>query len=189
MTLGQGFEIHNNSTGSLTVNSSGGNLVATIPAGLNATVTCILTSGTTASSWNLDFTGATSETGSGSLVFSASPTFTGTVTLPATTLIPEQYLSVSTSSTLTIAANQYTVLEVNSASNLVITVPTNAAQAFPVGTVITIIRVGTGEVTISGDVGVTVNNPIGSRLRVQWSSATLRKRATDTWHLSGDLKV
>ena len=70
-----------------------------------------------------------------------------------------------------------------------ITVPTNAAQAFPVGTVITIIRVGTGEVTISGDVGVTVNNPIGSRLRVQWSSATLRKRATDTWHLSGDLKV
>lgn len=189
MTLGQGFEVHNNSTGTLTVNSSGGNLVATIPAGLTALVTCILTSGTTAASWDLDFTGATSQTGSGSLVFSAGPTFTGTVILPATTQLVEQYLNVTASTTLTLATHQYQVIEANSASNITLTIPTNAAQAFPIGTTITIIRVGTGEVTLSPDTGVTLNNPLGNRLRVQWSTATIRKRATNTWLISGDLKV
>ena len=76
MTLGEAFLIHNNSTGALTVNSSGGNLVVTIPAGNTYMVTCILTSGTTAASWDADFTGTTSTTGSGSTVLSTSPTLT-----------------------------------------------------------------------------------------------------------------
>jgi hypothetical protein len=59
MTLGQQFTIHNNSTGALTVNSSGSNLVATINANTTANITCILTSGTTAASWDADFTGFT----------------------------------------------------------------------------------------------------------------------------------
>jgi len=52
LTLGQYWDIVNNSTGVLTVNSSGGNLIATIPAGGFAYITCILLSGTTAASWN-----------------------------------------------------------------------------------------------------------------------------------------
>jgi hypothetical protein len=52
LTLGQSFEIHNNSTGSLTINSSGSNLIGTLVAGSTAILTCILTSGTTASSWD-----------------------------------------------------------------------------------------------------------------------------------------
>jgi hypothetical protein len=59
MTQGQRFEIHNNSTGSLTINSSGANLVATITANTTAVITCILTSGTSAASWDADFTGFT----------------------------------------------------------------------------------------------------------------------------------
>ena len=59
MTQGQQFTIHNNSSGSLTVNSSGANLVATITANTTATITCILTSGTSAASWDADFTGFT----------------------------------------------------------------------------------------------------------------------------------
>ena len=59
MTQGQEFTIHNNSTGSLTVNSSGSNLVATITANTTAHITCILTSGTDAASWDADFTGFT----------------------------------------------------------------------------------------------------------------------------------
>lgn len=54
MTLGRGFEIENASTGVITVNSSGGNLVGSIPAGMTAKVRCILASGTTAASWALD---------------------------------------------------------------------------------------------------------------------------------------
>ena len=57
-TLAQGWTFHicNNSTGVLTVNSSGGNLVLTIPPGTTVMYTCILTSGTTAASWEAGYT-------------------------------------------------------------------------------------------------------------------------------------
>lgn len=75
-TLAQGwsFEITNNSTGNLTVNSSGGNLVATILPGTTASLVCILTSGTTAASWDYDVNGFGAVTGTGSVVLSNSPT-------------------------------------------------------------------------------------------------------------------
>lgn len=60
LTVGQTFEIHNNSTGSITVNSSGANLVGTVQANVTAQCTCILASGTTAASWDFDVTGFTS---------------------------------------------------------------------------------------------------------------------------------
>jgi hypothetical protein len=59
LTAGQRFEIHNNSTGSITVNSSGANLVATVLANTTVVFTCILTSGTTAASWDADIQGFT----------------------------------------------------------------------------------------------------------------------------------
>lgn len=116
-------------------------------------------------------------------------TVSTSASLPADTSLPERYYNMTTGSTLSLTTHKNYVIEANSSSAFTITVPTNAAQAFPVGTVFTIIRVGTGEITIAGDTGVTVNNSVGARLRVQWSTATLRKRATDTWLLSGDLKV
>ena len=77
MTLGQSFKIVNNNTaGSLTINSSGGNLVLTVPIGFNAEVLCILASGTTAASWSASFCDFDSITGTGSVVLSTSPTLT-----------------------------------------------------------------------------------------------------------------
>lgn len=78
LTTGHSYEIHNNGTGALTVNSSGGNLVITIPAGQSYALTCIGTTLTTAADWDADWNGATTITGTGSVVLSASPTFTGT---------------------------------------------------------------------------------------------------------------
>ena len=57
LVLGQAFYIINNSTGIVTVTSSGGNTVLTLPASSTGYVTCILTSGTTAASWYGDATG------------------------------------------------------------------------------------------------------------------------------------
>jgi len=51
LTAGWSVRIVNNSTGSLTVNSSGGNAIVTIPPGTSAILTCILVTGTTAASW------------------------------------------------------------------------------------------------------------------------------------------
>jgi hypothetical protein len=74
LALGWGFEIINNSTGSLTVNSSGGNLVGTITGGTSASLVCTLTSGTTAASWDFDVDGFATQTGTGSVVLATSPT-------------------------------------------------------------------------------------------------------------------
>jgi hypothetical protein len=47
------FDIANNSTGAVTINSSGSNAIAILPPGAAASVVCILTSGTSAASWSL----------------------------------------------------------------------------------------------------------------------------------------
>jgi len=82
LSLGWSFHIANNSTGNLTLNSSGGNLVATILPGTTVHVTCILITGTTAASWDYGVTDFGSVTGTGSVVLSASPTFTGVPLAP-----------------------------------------------------------------------------------------------------------
>jgi hypothetical protein len=51
LVLGQSWVIVNNSTGVVTVQSSGGNTITAMAAGTQITVTCISTSGTTAASW------------------------------------------------------------------------------------------------------------------------------------------
>lgn len=56
LKLGWSYHIANTSTGIVTVTSSGGNTVGTIPAGVSAMATCILITGTTNTSWDIGFT-------------------------------------------------------------------------------------------------------------------------------------
>lgn len=84
LALGWTFDIINNSTGSLTINSSGGNLVGTLTAGTTGNVVCVLTTGTTAASWDFDIGGFSAQTGTGSVVRGTSPTFTTSVVGGAT---------------------------------------------------------------------------------------------------------
>lgn len=62
-------------------------------------------------------------------------------------------------------------------------------MAFPIGTQITILQTGSGQTTIGAGAGVTVNATPGLKLRAQWSSVTLIKRATNTWVAVGDLQA
>lgn len=52
LVLGQQYYIRNNSTGLLTIQSSGANTVRILAGGTRCIVTCILASGTTAASWS-----------------------------------------------------------------------------------------------------------------------------------------
>lgn len=52
LEIGYRFLLINKSTGILTINSSGGNLVLSLPAGASTEIICISTSGTDATSWN-----------------------------------------------------------------------------------------------------------------------------------------
>lgn len=77
-------------------------------------------------------------------------------------------------------------MDVAAANNL--TVPANDTVAFPVGTIVEVCQVGAGTTTIVADIGVTVRTPETLVLAGQWSSVSLRKRATDEWVLAGDVE-
>ena len=79
------------------------------------------------------------------------------------------------------------LVEISNASANNLTVPLNSSVAYPIGSQINILQTGVGQTTIVATGGVTINATPGLKLRAQWSSATLIKRAENTWVLIGDL--
>ena len=123
LATGQRYEIHNNSSGAITVNSSGSNLVATVPAGVTTVCTCILITGTTAASWDADIqgftttlpiaqggTGAATLAGANIAVLNSAQTFTaaqrGTITVltDGATITPD--FAVTNNYSVTLAGNR-----------------------------------------------------------------------------------
>ncbi len=80
------------------------------------------------------------------------------------------------------------VMNVAGANSL--TIPPNSSQAFPVGTVIMVHQYGAGQTTLTAGAGVTIRSASSAlKLSGQYSSAALRKRATDEWVAAGDLST
>lgn len=129
---------------------------------------------------DITITGNTTVSASGITFTDGSQTKEG---VPSRTPIVQKTASY----TLSALNERDSLIEVSNASATTITIPTNASVAFPVGTSLDILQTGAGQVTIAGDTGVTVNATPGLKLRTQWSSATLFKRATNTWVVYGDL--
>jgi hypothetical protein len=74
LRTGWSFHICNNSTGTITVTSSGANSIIVIPAQTTAMVTCVGITLTTAADWESGLTDFSSSTGTGSVVLATSPT-------------------------------------------------------------------------------------------------------------------
>jgi len=81
------------------------------------------------------------------------------------------------------------VVEMNMSTAGTFTVPLGSTLAWPVGASMDIFATGTGEITIAGEAGVTLNATPGLKLRTQWSSATIMKRGENSWVVYGDLKA
>jgi hypothetical protein len=98
-----------------------------------------------------------------------------------------------TTYTFVLADGNDKLVTASNASAQTYSIPTNANVAFPVGTVINIIAIGAGQVTInavtSGTTTVLSNGGTAAapKLRVQYSAASCIKVATDTWYVVGDL--
>ena len=82
--------------------------------------------------------------------------------------------------------DQDKLIELSSTSAITFTVPPNSSVAFPVGASINILQTNTGQVTVVGGSGVTVNSANGLKLRTQWSGASLTKRSENVWIMIGD---
>jgi len=95
--------------------------------------------------------------------------------------------------TLSAANERDSLIEVSHTGGTAVKVliPTDATFNFPIGTSIDILRTNTGAVTIEAVTPgtTTVNATPGLKLRAQWSSATLFKRAANLWVVMGDLSA
>jgi hypothetical protein len=92
----------------------------------------------------------------------------------------------SASHTLTLD-NSYYMVEIDSSSAETVTIPLNGVVAFPIGTVIYVYQMGTGQVTIDGAVGVTLRSSNAEyKTNGQYSVIVLRKRLTNEWVMWGD---
>jgi hypothetical protein len=90
--------------------------------------------------------------------------------------------------TLSALTHRDSLIEVSSTSGTTVTIPVDSTIDYPIGTTIDILQTNTGQVTIAPVSGsVTVNATPGLKLRTRWSSATLMKRAANTWVVFGDL--
>lgn len=120
-------------------------------------------------------------------------TLAGTETLTNKTLtapVINLSLNAQTGTTYTfVLADNGKLVTLDNASAIAVTVPTNASVAYATGAQINIVQKGAGQVTVSGDTGVTVNATPGAKTRAQWSAATLIKIDTDSWVLLGDLSA
>jgi uncharacterized membrane protein len=77
---------------------------------------------------------------------------------------------------------------INSASDRVVTIPTNTSEPFAIGQRVDVIRYGLGLITIVASAGVILNSVESKvKLREQFSACKLIKTGTDTWLLAGDL--
>ena len=102
---------------------------------------------------------------------------------------PPAIISVTASRSLALT-DAGDILEINTAGGaVVVTIPTNATVAFPIGTTITIALIdATNAATIVGGAGVTLNGVVsgsGTITNAAFSVITIYKRATDVWATFG----
>ena len=97
----------------------------------------------------------------------------------------------TTTDTFVLADLRNKLVTYSNAAAIAVTIPLNSSVAFPIGTSINIAQTGAGQVTVSGDAGVTVRSTGATattpKTRAQYSAITCVKIATDEWLCLGDI--
>lgn len=96
-----------------------------------------------------------------------------------------------TTYTFVLTDNRNKLITASNASAQTYTIPLNSSVAFPIGSIINVIQIGAGQVTIQGASGVTVastgNTATAPKIRAQYSAASCIKVGTDSWYVVGDI--
>lgn len=113
-----------------------------------------------------------------------------TINIEGVFLLKHLTINAQTASYTLVLTDDGKLVTVSIASANTLTVPPNASVAFATGTQITICSIGAGQTTITPGSGVTINSVGGAlKLRVQYSTCTLIKTATNTWLCVGDIST
>lgn len=86
-----------------------------------------------------------------------------------------------------VTGDRFKAIRMDKATAAVLTVPTNATQAFAIGESVDVIQWGAGQITFTPAAGVTINGNPGLKSVGQYTMVTLLKMATDTWLAVGGL--
>jgi len=177
---------------SATGNVTGGNILfgSGIVSGTgNITGGNVLTSGLISATANITGGNLTTAnlTSTGSLSITGN---TATVTTANYSIgylnIPQVSLASNTTTALTDSGKHYYS---TSASNLALTIANNTSVSWPVGTAISIINRGTGNITIAGGTGVSLylagNSTAGNRIVTTYGMATVMNVAANIWMING----
>ena len=119
----------------------------------------------------------------------------GSTQTTAATYDPNLTINTQTGTTYTVVAGDaQKLITLSNASAITLTIASNATQALPVGTQVTVSQFGAGQVTIVGasspaavtirSTGATSTTP---KTRAQYSTATLIQTSTDNWLVVGDI--
>jgi hypothetical protein len=97
-----------------------------------------------------------------------------------------------TSDTFVLADADNKLITYSSTSATTITIPPESSVAFPVGSIINVIKIGaSGTTTITQGAGVTISSTgataTAPALRAAFSAASCIKVATNTWYVVGDI--
>lgn len=77
------------------------------------------------------------------------------------------------------------LVSLSNSSSVTLTVPTDSVS-FAVGSTLSVIQAGTGQVTVTATSPAVVNGTPGKKLRAQFSGASLIKVAANSWVIMGD---
>lgn len=160
LALGWKFEIYNNSTGLVTLQSSGANTIRILDPGSSVLATCILTSGTGVASWSAGHASAAA----GSL-----------------------YTNNQTGTTYTFALTDGgATVTANNASSSTYTLPQTSNIAFPIGSRIKLVNLGAGAVTLVKEGSETL---LGNVLLNQYATSMIEKTSATQWQVFGGTAV
>ena len=95
-------------------------------------------------------------------------------------------LQPNTAYTLLIS-DRGTFIKFTNASAIACTIPAEATVNFPIGTVISFMQVGIGQLTLVPDSGVTLLTSTGLNTSSQYAVVTALKTDADEWTISGGL--
>ena len=108
--------------------------------------------------------------------------------LDVSTIVAGRTINAQTGTSYTfVIGDRLKIVTLNNSSAITLTIPPNSSVAFAVGTSIDIIQLGSGQVTVAGGSGVTVNSTPTLKLRAQYSVGSCLKIATNQWIFMGDL--
>lgn len=177
LVAGMSYTIENISTGNLTVNSSGGNLVITVIPGVTVTCLCVGTGSTTAADWDAEYDEFASITGTGSVVLSTSPTLvTPALGTPASgnlTNCTFPTLNQNTTGTALNVTGTVAIANGGTGGTTLAQARANLGITTSSGTVTSVSGTGTvSGITLSGTVTTTGNLTLGGSLTGTASNLT-----------------